>query len=200
MKAETGINPKASIYSVIEDLRKRQSKKGIVSKVSYNTGNSYSGKSYTGNHYSVNEEGIGTEIGLSIDHEPVEGTDVGGVSSPTGGFRDVFQDEDAEEATSDIICPECGSHDVNIHDNGQNFYCVSCGHSWPVNDSDDDGENDHEETSSDIKKHTKNKLKSKEAKKETKNIKAEEKDTKAENSEKEPEKASKKESRLALSV
>lgn len=76
---------------------------------------------------------FGDEIGLPIDAE--EGTDASAVSTPTGVVGD----------SEGIVCPKCGSHDVNIHNNGNDFYCVECGDTWPVQDSNADGVDDDEE-------------------------------------------------------
>lgn len=86
------------------------------------------------------DEGFpGTEIGLPIDRENCEGTDVGGVATPSGTInprKKILTDGRT------IICPKCKSVSVNIHDNGTTFYCVDCGYTWPVTDADDDGVDD----------------------------------------------------------
>ena len=83
------------------------------------------------------DEGFpGTEIGLPIDRENCEGTDAGGVATPSGTInprKKILTDGRT------VICPKCKSVSVNIHDNGTTFYCVDCGHTWPVTDVDDDG-------------------------------------------------------------
>lgn len=76
---------------------------------------------------------FGDEIGLPIDAE--EGTDASAVSTPTGVVG----------GSEGIVCPKCGSHDVNIHNNGNDFYCVKCGATWPVQDSNANGVDDDEE-------------------------------------------------------
>lgn len=86
------------------------------------------------------DEGFpGTEIGLPIDRENCEGTDVGGVATPSGVLNPVKVRKRILTDGRTIVCPKCKSVSVNIHDNGTNFYCVDCGHTWPVIDADDDG-------------------------------------------------------------
>lgn len=41
-----------------------------------------------------------------------------------------------------IKCPECGSTNINIHDNGESYFCTDCEYSWDVRDADDDGLDD----------------------------------------------------------
>ena len=41
-----------------------------------------------------------------------------------------------------IKCPECGSTNINIHNNGESYFCTDCEHSWDVRDADDDGLDD----------------------------------------------------------
>ena len=41
-----------------------------------------------------------------------------------------------------IKCPECGSTNINIHDNGESYFCTDCEYSWDVRDADDDGVDD----------------------------------------------------------
>lgn len=41
-----------------------------------------------------------------------------------------------------ITCPECGSTNINIHDNGESYFCTDCEYSWDVRDADDDGVDD----------------------------------------------------------
>ena len=41
-----------------------------------------------------------------------------------------------------LVCPKCKSTSINIHDNGETFYCTDCGYSWSVLDADDDGVED----------------------------------------------------------
>lgn len=38
-----------------------------------------------------------------------------------------------------IKCPECGSTLINIHNNGESYFCTECEYSWDVRDADDDG-------------------------------------------------------------
>lgn len=48
------------------------------------------------------------------------------VSTPQGGFRD------KEDGFIVIKCPNCDSEYINIHDDGDMFYCSTCGNLWPV--------------------------------------------------------------------
>lgn len=41
-----------------------------------------------------------------------------------------------------VKCPECGSTNINIHDNGESYFCTDCEYSWDVRDADDDGVDD----------------------------------------------------------
>ena len=41
-----------------------------------------------------------------------------------------------------IKCPECGSTNINIHNNGESYFCTDCEYSWDVRDADDDGIDD----------------------------------------------------------
>lgn len=41
-----------------------------------------------------------------------------------------------------IKCPECGSILINIHNNGESYFCTECEYSWDVRDADDDGLDD----------------------------------------------------------
>lgn len=41
-----------------------------------------------------------------------------------------------------IKCPECGSTLINIHNNGESYFCTECEYSWDVRDADDDGLDD----------------------------------------------------------
>jgi hypothetical protein len=53
--------------------------------------------------------------------------------------------QDELEALRDgkaITCPECGSTNINIHDNGESYFCTDCEYSWDVRDADDDGIDD----------------------------------------------------------
>lgn len=53
--------------------------------------------------------------------------------------------QDELEALRDgkaITCPECGSTNINIHDNGESYFCTDCEYSWDVCDADDDGIDD----------------------------------------------------------
>lgn len=127
----------------------------------------------------VIEAGIcGTEIGLPIDKENCEGTDVGGVATPTGSLkqkpktRELFEeDEDKEESkkelkdNSGMVCPECGSKNVNVHnkDDEDVFFCTDCNYKWSVEDADDNGKldskQDRKEIQGNIIKNLKDRLK-----------------------------------------
>ena len=114
----------------------------------------------------VIEAGIcGTEIGLPIDKENCEGTDVGGVATPTGSLkqkpktRELFEeDEDKEESekeqkdNSGMVCPKCGSKNVNVHnkDDEDVFFCTDCGYKWSVEDADDNGKSDSKQDRKEI--------------------------------------------------
>ena len=91
------------------------------------------------------DEGFpGTEIGLPLDRENCESTDASGISTPTGTVgsgKKISVDSDRH-----IICPECKSDNVNIHNNGTIFHCVDCGNEWPTSDSDNNGIEDDEES------------------------------------------------------
>ncbi len=67
----------------------------------------------------LDESALGTEIGLPLDKENCEGTDVSGVDTPTGTLN----------KEKKIVCPKCGSENVNVRDN-DTYYCVECGYSW----------------------------------------------------------------------
>ena len=41
-----------------------------------------------------------------------------------------------------IKCPECGSTNINIHNDGESYFCTDCEYSWDVRDADDDGIDD----------------------------------------------------------
>ena len=127
----------------------------------------------------VIEAGIcGTEIGLPIDKENCEGTDVGGVATPTGSLkqkpktRELFEeDEDKEESkketkdNSGMVCPKCGSKNVNVHnkDDEDVFFCTDCSYKWSVEDADDNGKldskQDRKEIQGNIIKNLKDRLK-----------------------------------------
>ena len=125
----------------------------------------------------VIEAGIcGTEIGLPIDKENCEGTDVGGVATPTGSLkqkpktRELFEeDEDKEESkkepkdNSGMVCPECGSKNVNVHNNDDEdvFFCTDCSYKWSVEDADDNGKSDSKQNRSEIQGNIIKKLKAK---------------------------------------
>lgn len=125
----------------------------------------------------VIEAGIcGTEIGLPIDKENCEGTDVGGVATPTGSLkqkpktRELFEeDEDKEESkkepkdNSGMVCPECGSKNVNVHnkDDEDVFFCTDCSYKWSVEDADDNGKSDSKQNRNEIQGNIIKKLKAK---------------------------------------
>lgn len=53
--------------------------------------------------------------------------------------------QDEIEALQDgkvVKCPECGSTNINIHNNGESYFCTDCEYSWDVRDADDDGIDD----------------------------------------------------------
>ena len=86
------------------------------------------------------EEGFpGTVIGIPLDRENCESTDASGVSTPSGVLnpRKKFLTDGKR-----LVCPKCKSTSINIHDNGETFYCTDCGYSWSVLDADDDGVED----------------------------------------------------------
>lgn len=86
-----------------------------------------------------NEDGVfGTEIGLPIDKENCESTDVSGVSTPTGTLNpkkknpDIVEGIDSDDTKDMTIeCPECGSQLVNVRD-ADIFHCSDCGYEWEV--------------------------------------------------------------------
>ena len=49
---------------------------------------------------------------------------------------------DALRGGKAIKCPECGSTNINIHNNGESYFCTDCEYSWDVRDADDDGLDD----------------------------------------------------------
>ena len=49
---------------------------------------------------------------------------------------------DALRAGKAIKCPECGRTNINIHDNGESYFCTDCEYLWDVRDADDDGIDD----------------------------------------------------------
>lgn len=85
---------------------------------------------------------MGTEVGLPIDKENCEGTDVSGVSTPNDGFGNrekVFGEE--EEEVTEIKCPECGSTNINIHEVAL-YHCSDCGFEWEDKDADEKSKED----------------------------------------------------------
>ena len=83
------------------------------------------------------------------------GTSIAGIATPEAEFPDqpftplLYEKADNTEAIADIECPKCGSKSVNIHNNGNDFFCVDCGYLWPVLDANDNGQLD--DTESDFK-------------------------------------------------
>ena len=89
---------------------------------------------------------FGKEIGLPIDKENCESTDISGVSTPTGTLNPKKKEVEVHEGmdSSDtkemtIVCPECGSQIVNVRD-ADIFHCSDCGYEWEVEANRDEGE------------------------------------------------------------
>lgn len=59
--------------------------------------------------------------------------------------KDKKEEENALLNGTTIECPECGSTDVNITNDGESFHCSNCEHTWSVRDADDDGLDDDED-------------------------------------------------------
>ena len=59
--------------------------------------------------------------------------------------KDKKEEENALLNGTTIECPECGSTDVNITNDGESFHCSNCEHTWSVRDADDDGLDDDDE-------------------------------------------------------
>lgn len=59
--------------------------------------------------------------------------------------KDNKEEENALLNGTTIECPECGSTDVNITNDGESFHCSNCEHTWSVRDADDDGLDDEDE-------------------------------------------------------
>lgn len=59
--------------------------------------------------------------------------------------KDKKEEENALLNGTTIECPECGSTDVNITNDGESFHCSNCEHTWSVRDVDDDGLDDDED-------------------------------------------------------
>ena len=59
--------------------------------------------------------------------------------------KDSKEEETALLNGTTIECPECGSTDVNITNDGESFHCSNCEHTWSVRDADDDGLDDDED-------------------------------------------------------
>lgn len=55
------------------------------------------------------------------------------------------EEENALLNGTTIECPECGSTDVNITNDGESFHCSNCEYTWSVRDADDDGLDDEED-------------------------------------------------------
>ena len=68
--------------------------------------------------------------------------------SNKGSNKDNKNSKEEENALlngTTIECPECGSTDVNITNDGESFHCSNCEHTWSVRDADDDGLDDDDE-------------------------------------------------------
>ena len=59
--------------------------------------------------------------------------------------KDKKEEENALLNGTTIECPECGSTDVNITNDGESFHCSNCEHTWSVRDADDEGLDDDED-------------------------------------------------------
>ena len=59
--------------------------------------------------------------------------------------KDKKEEENALLNGTTIECPECGSTDVNITNDGDSFHCSNCEYTWSVRDADDDGLDDDED-------------------------------------------------------
>lgn len=59
--------------------------------------------------------------------------------------KDKKEEENALLNGTTIECPECGSTDVNITNDGESFHCSNCEYTWSVRDADDDGLDDDED-------------------------------------------------------
>ena len=72
-------------------------------------------------------------------------------SSNTNTKKDKDSKKDSKEEESALLngttieCPECGSTDVNITNDGESFHCSNCEYTWSVRDADDDGLDDDED-------------------------------------------------------
>lgn len=72
-------------------------------------------------------------------------------SSDTNTKKDSKKGKDSKEEENALLngttieCPECGSTDVNITNDGESFHCSNCEHTWSVRDADDDGLDDDED-------------------------------------------------------
>lgn len=136
----------------------------------------------------VIEAGIcGVEIGLPIDKENCEGTDVGGVATPTGSLKqkpntkELFEEDKEKEENkkeepkdnSGMVCPECGSKNVNVHnkDDEDVFFCTDCNYKWSVEDADDNGKKDSVQDRKEIQGNIISKLDKKKKDKENENSK-----------------------------
>lgn len=100
-----------------------------------------------------------------------EGTDVSGVATPDGKvgavtkrkeIQSIAEKNDSKQGDKkdpkNVVCPKCGSEDVNIHNDGTIFHCVTCGYEWDVKDADDCGKADDEESPEEIKQHMRKKV------------------------------------------
>jgi len=74
---------------------------------------------------------LGMEIGLPIDKENCEGTDVSGVSTPSGTINPKSESEEV------IACPKCNSLNVNVV-LGTRFKCSDCGCEWELSEGEED--------------------------------------------------------------
>lgn len=110
---------------------------------------------------STSVSGISTPTGRlhpEYDEEDIKG--IKEASEEDKESEEAEDDTEKEELHTGIVvgkdgkrkikCPECGSFDVNIHDNGTIFHCVACSYEWPTKDADDDGQEDDKEEEDDI--------------------------------------------------
>ena len=96
---------------------------------------------------------FGKEVGLPIDKENCESTDISGVATPTGVLNPKKKEEIHEGMESSdtrdmtIVCPECGSQIVNVRD-ADIFHCADCGYEWEVEANHDEEEAEREQRDS----------------------------------------------------
>jgi len=81
--------------------------------------------------------------GKEVDTKQQEETTKGSNKDTKKGTNK--EEENALLNGTTIECPECGSTDVNITNDGESFHCSNCEHTWSVRDADDDGLDDDEE-------------------------------------------------------